>query len=107
MSMRQRSLTWLCCDMSVANGPGATALTRILRGASSTASAFVICTTAPLEAAYAERSLIPINPAVDATLTIALPGFMCATAARQTDHTPYALARMTCSKSASDVACNV
>src|ERR1019366_10496492 len=57
--------------IAVRRYPGHTALTRMLAGPSSSASAWVKPTMANLLAQYADRSPWPVLPATDAILTIA------------------------------------
>ena len=59
--------------MGASMAPGQIALTRTPYEANSVASALVIATTAPLDAEYAVRLMLPRMALIEALLTIAPP----------------------------------
>ena len=63
--------------------PGQTALTRISRAASSSASARVSCITAPFVAVYGASFSQATNELIEAMFTIDEPSGMCGMEARQ------------------------
>ena len=65
----------------VHTGPGATAFTRMPFSIASSESAFVNVTIAPLVVAYASSIPFGLYACTDAVLMIALPGFICGSAA--------------------------
>jgi len=70
----------------VQTGPGATAFTRMPRFIAMCDSVLVMLTSAALVAAYGSRVGLGSNAWMDAVLTIALPGCIRGSAARQSQN---------------------